>query len=178
MSVFYEKCAKFSKIGKYPLALFGNMDEMPIFFDMVPNSSFAKKGSKLVTVRTSGCEKKHVVIVITIAACGDILPPMIIFPGKSDHSINLTVRDNLCIVTQEKTWIDEHLMIVWYEKKKKKWLRYVCKTTKETGFHKSLMVMHVYCKSPCRVYIQSTVLRRTYQQTFKIYHKEMLEVSK
>ena len=119
LSVFYEKCAKFSKIGKYPLALFGNMDEMPIFFDMVPNSSFAKKGSKLVTVRTSGCEKKHVVIVITIVACGDILPPMIIFPGKSDHSINLTVRDNLCIVTQEKTWIDEHLMIVWYEKKKK-----------------------------------------------------------
>ena len=119
LSVFYEKCAKFSKIGKYPLALFGNMDEMPIFFDMVPNSSFAKKGSKLVTVRTSGCEKKHVVIVITIAACGDILPPMIIFPGKSDHSINLTVRDNPCIATQEKAWIDEHLMIVWYGKKKK-----------------------------------------------------------
>ena len=119
LSVFYEKCAKFSKIGKYPLALFGNMDEMPIFFNMVPNSSFAKKGSKLVTVRTSGCEKKHVVIAITIVACGDILPPMIIFPGKSDHSINLTVRDNPCIATQEKAWIDEHLMIVWYEKKKK-----------------------------------------------------------
>ena len=40
------------KILKYPLALVGNMDETPVFFDMV------KKGSKLVTGGTSGCEKK------------------------------------------------------------------------------------------------------------------------
>ena len=52
LSCFYEMCAKFLKIGKYPLALVRNMDETPVFFDMVPNKSFAKKGSQLV-VRTS-----------------------------------------------------------------------------------------------------------------------------
>ena len=93
---FYEMCAKFLKIEKYPLA--------PVFFDKVPNKSFAKKGSKSVTVRTSGYEKKHVAVVLTIATCGDILPPMIIFPGKTDHTIkDLTVSDNLiaCIVTRK-----------------------------------------------------------------------------
>ena len=30
----YEMCAKFLKIRKYPLAVFGNMDETPVFFDM------------------------------------------------------------------------------------------------------------------------------------------------
>ena len=100
-------CAKFLKIEKYSLA--------PVFFDMVPNKSFAKKGSKSVTVRTSGCEKKHVAVVLTIAMCGDILPPTIIFLGKTDRTIKyLTVPDNLiaCIVTQENAWMDEHVMMV------------------------------------------------------------------
>ena len=34
------------------------MDETPAFFDMVPNKSFTKKGSKSITERTSECEKK------------------------------------------------------------------------------------------------------------------------
>ena len=78
------------------------MNEMPVFFDMVPNKSFAKTDSKLVTVRTSGCEKKHVKVILTITVCGDILPPMVIFPGKTDRTIkDLTVPDNLWIATQE-----------------------------------------------------------------------------
>ena len=59
-------CIKFLKIAKYPLALVSNMDETPVFFDMVPNKS------ESVTVRSSGCEKNHVTVVLTIAACGDI----------------------------------------------------------------------------------------------------------
>ena len=38
---------------------------------------------------------------------------MIIFPGKTDRSIkDLPVPDNLCIVTQKKSWYG----MVWYEK--------------------------------------------------------------
>ena len=48
------------------------MDETPVFFDMASNKSFAKRGSESVTVRSSGCEKNHVTVVLTIAACGDI----------------------------------------------------------------------------------------------------------
>ena len=58
-------CAKFLKIGKYALALVGNMNETPVFFDMVSNKSFAEKNSE------------SVVVSIT-AACGDHVAPMII----------------------------------------------------------------------------------------------------
>ena len=51
-------CAKFLKIENYPLALVGNMEEMPVLFAIVPNKSFAKEGSKSVTVKTSCCEEK------------------------------------------------------------------------------------------------------------------------
>ena len=105
-------CAKFLKIGKYPLVLVGNMDETPVFFDMVLNKSFAKKISKSVTVKTFGCQKKRVAVVLTIAACEDVLPPMIIFAGKNDRFIkDLTVTDDLCIVNQEKVWMGERLMM-------------------------------------------------------------------
>ena len=112
LSALFVMCAKFLKIGKYPLVLVGNMDETPGFFNMVLNKSFAKKISKSVTVRTFGCQKKRVAVVLTIAACEDILPPMIIFAGKNDRFIkDLTVTDDLCIVNQEKVWRGERLMI-------------------------------------------------------------------
>lgn len=47
--------------------------------------------------------KKHLTVVLTIAGYRDILQPMIIFPGKTDCTIeDLTVPNNFCIVTQEK----------------------------------------------------------------------------
>lgn len=70
-----------------------------------------------VTVRTPACEEKHVTVVLTIAAYGDMLPILIISPGKTDRTIkDLTVPDNLCIVTQEMVWIEVRLMMVWHEK--------------------------------------------------------------
>ena len=46
LSGFCDMYAKFLKIKNYPVALVGNMDETPVFFNMVPNKSFAKKSSK------------------------------------------------------------------------------------------------------------------------------------
>ena len=33
------------KIAKYPQALVSNMDKTPVFFNIIPNKSFAKRGS-------------------------------------------------------------------------------------------------------------------------------------
>ena len=49
---------------------------------------------KPIIIRTSGSKKRHV----TVPADGFILPPMIIFKGKT----NVTFRDIFVIVTQEK----------------------------------------------------------------------------
>ena len=55
--------------------------------------------------------------------------------GKTDRTIKyLTVSDNVYIVSKGKAWMNERLMIVWYEKL---WLRYVFKRTKETDFLKA-----------------------------------------
>jgi len=59
ITTFYTQCGKAIKIGKYPLGLIGNMDETPMWFDIVPQRSVAKKGTKSVEIRTSGSEKRH-----------------------------------------------------------------------------------------------------------------------
>ena len=46
ISSFYSECAKFLKIGKYPFPLTGNMDETPVFFDMVTERSLVPTGKK------------------------------------------------------------------------------------------------------------------------------------
>ena len=68
LTKFYEDAGRFMRIGKYPRSLVENMDETPAFFDMVPSKSICKTGSKECIVRTSGCEKKHVTIVLSATA--------------------------------------------------------------------------------------------------------------
>ena len=62
-------------------------DRKPAFFDMVPEKSLVQKGQKWVTIITSGSEKRHVTVILIVAADGFILPPMIIFRGKTNQII-------------------------------------------------------------------------------------------
>ena len=111
------------RIGKHPRLLVANMDETPAFFDMIPAKSICKTGSRECIVRTSGSEKKHVTVVLSAAADGTMLPPMLIFKGKTDKTIKkLHIPEGFIVKTQEKSWMDEGLMEVWIEEI---WLNYV-----------------------------------------------------
>lgn len=114
LTKFYEDAGRYMRIGKYPRSLIGNMDETPAFFDMVPAKTICKTGSKECIIRTSGCENKHVTIVLSATADGTMLPPMIIFKGKTENTIKkLRVPEGFIIKTQEKAWMDEQLMQIW-----------------------------------------------------------------
>ena len=65
----------------FPKDLIGNMDETPLYFDMVPSHT-VKKGVKEVRVKSTGSGKRRVTIVLACLASGKTLAPMIIFKGK------------------------------------------------------------------------------------------------
>ena len=92
ISSFYFECGKFLQIRKYPFLLIGNMGETPVFFDMVPERSLVSTCRKSVTIPTSGLEKRHVTVVLTVAANGFILPPILIFRGKANLTIKYIIR--------------------------------------------------------------------------------------
>ncbi|GBB99938.1 hypothetical protein RclHR1_03690011 [Rhizophagus clarus] len=59
-----------------------NMDETPVWFDMVGNFSIHPKGEKTVYIRGTGNENNRFTVVLTCAADGTKLPPICIFKGK------------------------------------------------------------------------------------------------
>ena len=108
------------------------MDETPVFFDMVPEKSLVQKSYKSVTIQASGSEKKHVTVVLAVATDGFILPPMITFRGKTNQTIKeIEAPKGFVIVTQEKAWMDESLMFIWFDQV---WKSYAEKNPKGIGF--------------------------------------------
>lgn len=83
-----------------------------MYFDMVPGKTIDVKGKKMIKVRTTGSEKRHITVVLACVASGDFLPPMIIFKGKTDRTIkNLRIPDGFVVMTQSKAWMDKDLMV-------------------------------------------------------------------
>ena len=139
---FYEDAGRYMRIGKYPRSLVANMDETPAFFDMIPAKSICKTGSRECIVRTSGSEKKHVAVVLSATADGTMLPPMLIFKGKTDKTIKkLRIPKGFIVKTQEKSWMDEGFMEVWVEEI---WLKYVREVSKQLGFDNSLLIFGAF----------------------------------
>ena len=63
-----------------------------------------------MTMRSSGSEKRHFTVVLTVAADESILPQIIIFRGKTVKEI--IAPEGFVIVTQEKKWMDESWMFI------------------------------------------------------------------
>ena len=66
-----------------------------------------------------------------------MLPPMIIFRGKTYQTIKDIEAPEGFVVTQEKAWMDESLMFIWFDQVYKS---YAEKNQKELDFNRSLMV--------------------------------------
>ena len=52
----------------------GNIDDTPVFFDMVPGETIDVRGKKTIKVRMTGSEKRHITVVLVCVASGEFLP--------------------------------------------------------------------------------------------------------
>ena len=48
----------------YPMAFVGNMDETPMYFDLVPSKVVDRVGAKSCIVKTTGAEKRHIAVTL------------------------------------------------------------------------------------------------------------------
>ena len=143
LTKFYADAAKFVRIRKYPLSLVGNMDEIPAICDTVPAKCIAAEGTKECVVLTSGGEKKkHLTVVLSAMGGGKMLPPMIIFKGKTDRTISdLNIPARFIVKTQEKAWMDNDLMKVWVEDI---WIKHIRAECQKLGFENALLTFDVF----------------------------------
>ncbi|KFD60488.1 hypothetical protein M514_27324 [Trichuris suis] len=64
------------------LASIGNIDETPVFLDMVRNRTVERKGKKWILVRSTGHGKTHFTVVLSCLANRMKLKPMVIFKRR------------------------------------------------------------------------------------------------
>ena len=60
-----------------------NVDETVIYLDMPPNYTLEKKGVKEVLLKTTGCEKLRLTVMLAATVGGRKLPPLLTLKRKA-----------------------------------------------------------------------------------------------
>ena len=96
------------------------MDETPLFFNMLPNKTIAKRDKKTILIKSQNQEKCRITIILCIVADGDKLPPVIIFKGKTGGRIekelsnNKYVKENKWFISvNENAWATNKIINFW-----------------------------------------------------------------
>jgi len=88
-----------------------NADETTIYLDMPPNYMLEKKGVKEVLLKTTGCEKLRLTVMLAATADGRKLLPLLILKRKNLPKSEAFLKD--VIGAKEKGWMTEELMLEW-----------------------------------------------------------------
>ena len=71
-----------------------------------------------------------------------MLPTMIIFKGKTDRTISdRNIPAGFIVKTQEKAWMDDHLMKVWVEDI---WIKHIRAECQKLGFENALLTFDAF----------------------------------
>ena len=124
ITAFRNEVANIFEDGDYPLDYIANMDETPVYLDLLPSNVVDKKGKKTINMRTTASEKNRIMATLACTASGKMLPPFVVFKGKTKRTLKkLKVPKGVVCTTQSKAWMDETRMIEWIEQV---WKPYVC----------------------------------------------------
>ena len=117
ITAFHREVASIFEHSDFALDYVCNMDETPVFLDLVPNRVVDRKGKKTITVRTTASEKNRITATLCCSASGKMLPPFVVFKGKTKRGIRkVPVPHDVVCTTQVEGWMDEERMLEWIQK--------------------------------------------------------------
>ena len=99
-----------------------NVDETPVFSELIPDKTYNIKGAKNVIIDTNGNEKKHVTLILAISGGGVKLAPVLVFKGKTDknnekryNTLNVVKDKRIFIYFQDNGWINDFIFKKWID---------------------------------------------------------------
>ncbi|KFD47118.1 hypothetical protein M513_12028 [Trichuris suis] len=95
------------------LGSIGNMDETPVFFDMLGNRTVDSKGMKSVIVKSSGHERTRFTVVLSCLANGMKLKLVVIFKRKRRPKEDFP--SGAFVHFHENGWMDEQGVRLWID---------------------------------------------------------------
>jgi len=99
--------------SEYSLDLILNMDETPMYFDLLEGKTIDFKGAKSVDVCHTGNDKSRFTAVITISASGIMLPVYIIFKNLKKIPLIFKTQpapNNIVLQVSKSGTMDQYLM--------------------------------------------------------------------
>ena len=88
----------------FEIGQLGNMNEVPLTFDVPLNKTVDVKGAKTIMIKTSGNEKTHYTVVLVCSADVTKLPPLSIFKRKTLP--NDVIPHGIYIHVHSTGWMD------------------------------------------------------------------------
>lgn len=115
-SDYEEKCTNFRKfVQEESLHIsphnIGNVDEVPVPFDIVYGRTVDRVGADAVKIDSTGHEKSNFTVVLSVTAAGEKLKPMIIFRKKLIPKGNFP--PDVLVRANAKGWMNQGLMELW-----------------------------------------------------------------
>ncbi|KAG8225841.1 hypothetical protein J437_LFUL004770 [Ladona fulva] len=110
---FHKYVINLRKMKCFEIGQIGNMDEIPLTFDVPSNKTVDIKGAKTVMIKTSGYEKTRYTVVLACCADGSKLPPLLIFKRKTLPKC--TIPHGIYIHVHPKGWMDGEGMKLWLQ---------------------------------------------------------------
>jgi hypothetical protein len=92
----------------------GNMDEVPVSFDMPSNHTVDQIGTKTVRITTTRNEKANFTAMLCITADGGKLPPLVIFKRKTFPRKEI-FPTGIIVKVNPKGWVDSNIMLEWID---------------------------------------------------------------
>ena len=108
----FRQFVKEAALGILPTQV-GNMDEVPVPFDVPLNRTIEIKGTEDVFLATTGHHRTFFTVVLTVLASGEKLPPMIIF--KLKEIPNVQFPEGAIVKANKEGWFNNGLMKPWID---------------------------------------------------------------
>ena len=110
IQAFQKQLKKVKEVNSF--GVIGNLDETPLFFNVIPGRVIDSKGKKIIIVQTTGSEKRHLTVTLTVLSDGTVLPAQAIFKEKRQLDFQ---EEGVFIRVQENVWMDESMMLDWID---------------------------------------------------------------
>jgi len=111
---FHKNVINMRKKLCFEIGQLGNMDEVPLMFDVPPNKTVDVKGAKTIIIKTSDNEKTRYTVVLAWSADSTKLPPLLIFERKMLPKD--VIPHGIYIHVHSKGWMDGERMKLCLEK--------------------------------------------------------------
>ena len=147
MDRFLKLVIRMLKNREYDLHCMGNMDETPTWLEMPGTSTMDFKGSKSVTVGSTGHHKKRFTTILGALADGTKLPPLVLLPGvrpPAQGTVPPGILIHMC--GTGKSWSNAPITKIWLTRV---WGR-------RSGNHRRLLVWDTF-RGHCQEEVQSFV---------------------